>query len=61
MADEFEISQLDLFELKAHELGITIEELFRTLEQFAGAYLFIDRDQVKIQKPILQKAVNFLL
>jgi hypothetical protein len=55
-ADEFEISQIDLFELKAHELGITIEELFRTLEEYAGVHLFIDGEMVKVEKKVFQKA-----
>jgi hypothetical protein len=54
-ADEFEISQVDLFELKAHELGITIQELLRTLEQFAGVSIFIEGESVKVAKPIYQR------
>ncbi len=54
-ADEFEISQIDLFELKAHELGITIEELLRTLEQCSGVHLFIDGEMVRVEKKVFQK------
>ena len=53
--DEGEISQVDQFELKAHELGITVEELIKTLENFAGAKIYIEGESIKVAKPIYQR------
>jgi hypothetical protein len=53
--DEGEISQVDQFELKAHGLGITVEELLKTLENFAGVKLFVDGPFVRVEKPVFQR------
>lgn len=53
--DEGEISQVDQFELKAHEVGITVEELLKTLGSFAGVKLYIEGEFVKVAKPIYQR------
>ncbi|NLW47424.1 MAG: hypothetical protein GXY86_08820 [Firmicutes bacterium] len=54
-ADEFKISQVDLFELVAHDNKITVEELLRTLEDFAGASIYIEGESIKVAKPIYQR------
>jgi hypothetical protein len=55
MADEFEISQVDLFVLKAHETGISVEEILKTLSQVSGFLLYIDGDRVKVKKPVMRR------
>lgn len=53
--DEGEISQVDQFELKSHELGITTEEIIKVLENFAGAKIYIEGESIKVAKPIFQR------
>lgn len=57
-ADEFEISQVDLFELKAHESGTTVENILKTLSEVSGFFLYIDGDRVRVRKPIMQKVAR---
>jgi hypothetical protein len=55
-ADEFGISQVDLFELIAADNHITVEELLKTLAEFAGVLIYINGELVKVKKPVLQRA-----
>ncbi len=53
--DEGEISQADQFEIVAHKNNTTVEEIFKTLEQFSGVKLFFDGDRVRVYKPVLNR------
>jgi predicted restriction endonuclease len=53
--DEGIISQVDQFEIIAHKNNMTVEEVLKTLEEFAGVNLFIDKDSVKVEKPIFNR------
>jgi hypothetical protein len=54
-ADEHEIPQVDLFELIAHEAGITFEQLIKTLEEYSRVSLLVDGDRVRVVKPVIAK------
>ena len=49
MADKYEIAQVDLFELIASREGITFEQLIEDLSEFAGVFLFVDGERVKVK------------
>lgn len=48
-ADKYEIAQVDLFELIASREGITFEQLIEDLSEFAGVFLFVDGERVKVK------------
>jgi hypothetical protein len=48
--DEGIISQVDQFELKAHEFNTTVEQILKDLGDFAGVVLYIEGDRVKVKR-----------
>jgi hypothetical protein len=54
-ADEFQISQVDLFELVAARDKTTVEEIIETLSEHARAFIYIDGDRVKVRKPVMRR------
>lgn len=46
--DEGIISQVDQFELKAHENNTTVEQILKDLGEFAGVVLYVDGERVKV-------------
>jgi hypothetical protein len=51
-ADEFEIAQVDLFEIIANREGTTVENILKELTKFVGSLVYIDGDHVRVQKLI---------
>jgi hypothetical protein len=48
--DEGTISQVDQFELKAHEFKTTVERILKDLGEFAGVVLYVDGDRVRVKR-----------
>lgn len=53
--DEGIISQAEQFEIIALNNNITVEEILKTLEEFAGVSLFVDGERVMAVKSVMEK------
>lgn len=55
LADEFEIPQIDLFELVAYREKTTVDEILKTLSRISEFACYIDGQRVRLKKPVMQK------
>jgi hypothetical protein len=53
--DEKEISQLDQLEIIADRNHTTVENILNILSKFSGHLLYLEKETVIVQKPVLQR------